>query len=93
MPGIICEDNFHYLSRIHRPWICSEMFSFYYCADAICRDHEEDGFICADYDKFNFCSDVSSIAYSIAHEQCPKHCGFCGQSQTGKLNYISMYPC
>ncbi|WAR13076.1 ST1A1-like protein [Mya arenaria] len=43
-----------------------------------CHDTESDAFKCAELDKYDFCHDTTSVAYSIAHEKCPKHCGFCG---------------
>lgn len=45
---------------------------------AACRDHEEDGFSCSDYDQYNFCTDTTGIAHEIAVNKCSKHCGFCG---------------
>lgn len=42
-----------------------------------CRDYESSTFQCAELEKYNFCTDTSSVAYAIAHEKCAKHCGFC----------------
>lgn len=42
-----------------------------------CRDYESSTFQCAELEKYNFCTDATSVAYAIAHEKCAKHCGFC----------------
>ncbi|XP_052816530.1 uncharacterized protein LOC128244748 [Mya arenaria] len=49
-----------------------------------CHDTESDAFKCAELDKYDFCHDTTSVAYSIAHEKCPKHCGFCGGITTAE---------
>ncbi|XP_052815711.1 mucin-5AC-like [Mya arenaria] len=46
-------------------------------ATSTCVDHESDSFNCSDYDKYDLCHDTNSIAYSLAHDKCQKHCGFC----------------
>ncbi|XP_060572482.1 uncharacterized protein LOC132730543 isoform X2 [Ruditapes philippinarum] len=55
-----------------------------------CRDYETATFRCAEFDKYNFCSDQSSVAYAIAHEKCAKHCGFC--SPSGNLSPVTAAP-
>ena len=54
-----------------------------------CMDQESPSFQCADLEKYNFCHDTASVAYAIAHEKCPKHCGFCSPYH---LDTVTMAP-
>jgi len=44
--------------------------------------NDEAVFQCSELDKYNFCTDTSSVAYAIAHDHCAKYCGFCGPNAT-----------
>ncbi|XP_060572471.1 uncharacterized protein LOC132730534 [Ruditapes philippinarum] len=48
--------------------------------DPDCHDTESESFKCAELTKFNFCTDPSSLAHTLAYEKCPLFCGFCHPS-------------
>ena len=47
-----------------------------------CVDHNGPDFRCADFDKYNFCTDTSSFASAMAHERCRRHCNLCVYTDT-----------
>ncbi|XP_052816529.1 spore coat protein SP65-like [Mya arenaria] len=55
--------------------------------DTDCRDYESEVFSCADIQ----CDDQSSVGHAIAHEKCPKYCGFC--RATTDVNMITENKC
>ncbi|XP_045191500.2 uncharacterized protein LOC123548369 [Mercenaria mercenaria] len=58
--------------------------------DSACRDYESATFQCAELEKYNFCTDTSSVGYAIAHDKCAKHCGFCSPYWT--VSHVTMAP-